>query len=117
MIIANLVNARPAIGLLYAAKVDGKTAMRIRKVIRLVQQPLSDYDDAVKAWAEAEDVDGKKIADLSPAQKQYWLDMLSATVEQTWEPPVTVDELSGLELSAEQIDLLITAGLIDELDE
>lgn len=112
MTIAQLINARDAIAALYQAPVDGKTALKIRRAVRLMQQPLSDYDEALKSWAEEEKIDGKQIADLTDTQRRYWSEMISAEVDQTWEAPVTADSLEGVSLSAAQLDALIVAGLV-----
>jgi len=112
MTIATLLNAREAVQTLYSAQVDGRTALSIRRAVRQMEQPLADYDAALRDWVQQNDVDGKQIADLTDEQRAYWHEMISADVEQTWEAPLGEDDLDKLNLSAAQLDALIQAGMI-----
>lgn len=119
MTIEQLINARGAVSALYQAQVDGRTALKIRKAVRQMEEPLKDYDEALKAWVESEKIDGMKINELTKEQEEYWMEMVQADVDVTWDAPLGVDDLDGVSLSAAQIDLLVTAGLVrdDEVED
>jgi hypothetical protein len=109
------LNAREAVERLYAAKVDGKTALQIRRAVRKMQEPLQDYEAALKAWVESEGItDGATFGDLEPEQREHWNEMLTAEVEQTWTAALSDEDLDSVELSASELDALISVGLIDD---
>lgn len=115
MQVAELINAREAVQRLYSAKVDGKKALAIRRSVRKMQEPLQDYDAALKDWVQSEELkDGATFADLSSDQQRHWNEMLTAEVEQSWEAALSGEDLDAVELSAAELDALIAVGLISE---
>jgi len=115
MTIIDLLNARDAVGALYQAKVDGATALKIRRAVRQMNDPIQDYDDTLKAWVQENEIDGKQVADLTPEQQRHWSQMVSVEVEQTWESLIGPDVLESIELSAFQLNALIEVGLVQDV--
>ncbi|MEX2444514.1 MAG: hypothetical protein WD492_12975 [Alkalispirochaeta sp.] len=117
MKIGDLLNAREATSALYRAKVNGKTAIQVRRAVRQIEQELSDYDEARKKWIESEGLEGKQISELTDEQRQYMQELFNAEVDPSWKAPVSIDDLEGVEVSAAELDALISVGLVrDDID-
>jgi len=115
MKIIDLLNAKDAVTTLYKVPVDGATALKIRKAVRQMNEPLQDYEEALKAWVEENDINGKQISDLTPEQQLHWSQMVSVDVEREWEPVFGPDALESIELSALHLNALIEVGLVQDV--
>jgi hypothetical protein len=113
MRVHDLLGARESVSRLYGAKVDGRTALAIRRAVRKMREPLEDYEAALKSYVEAQGIkDGATFADLTTEQREHWNELLGADVEVTWAPAITADNLDSIDLSAAELDALIIAGLV-----
>lgn len=117
MTIEQLMIARPAIQKVMDLSMDGRTAIKMRRAIRKFEIALIDYDAAIRAWDEKENIDGKQINDLTPQQRKYLSEMLSVEVEVDWEPFFTIDDLGDIQISVSEINGLVIAGLVQDESE
>lgn len=113
MTVATILNAKPAAEALYNAKVPGATALRIRRAVRKMQGPITDYNDTLREWINREEIEGKSVDELTDEQRQYWQELVDAAVDVTWEASLTEDDLRHVELSASELDSLIAAKLVE----
>ena len=116
MKMGQLIMARNAIDALYQMRVDAPTAIRIRTTVRRINELTGDFDQTIRQWAERERIVGQKIDALTPSQREYYLALHEVDVEASWEPLVTLEDLSGSTLSAAHLDALIAIGLIRDSD-